>query len=418
MTDHSGNAFDFGAWFSMQMGEAPPVIRLASDSFALEGSLAQAGPAGDMPGFYQETFRQWAGVITALQQEAPEWVGTGWACLAYFRKQAGDHAGALECAQSAKPAGLRPLGTWYCYDALVTALDELSANKMVAWSEAEEAIARLMEAGLPALASDFHLRYANLCHRQAGQKGPGGAGTQYLLQAINGICACIALAPQDCDAEVRDELAAIGRTVTRFGLAPTEYASIGASPEIRAIVEPHLGWPDDSRGVTAQAKRRLSTGAAAVKQQSQAAATAAGKRVAEFARERDITVGTVKGRFLEATDGVATLMDAKYRIPLTSIRFGWDPIIGVIPVVGDLVAMFVTCGIIVRCVEYKPPLRLYGRMALNTVTDCVVGFVPLAGGVFDVFFRANKKNIRLMENFIEQSEAQIAMPQTPESGTA
>lgn len=413
--------FDFFEWFLAQLDEAPDLIRMASGSFTQEGPAAEAGELGDLPGFYAETFDEWARLIVALEKEAPDWVGTGWACLAYFRKQAGDYSEAVECAQRARQAGLTPMGAWYGYDAWVTALDELD-DWQAAMSKATEAAEYLTQAALPVLASDFHLRHANLCHRAAGHNGRGPTGKQYMVQAVEGICQCIAVAPDDCKETVLRELTAIGKNRKAFGIEPDAYPQLLQMPEIRSIVEPHLGWPTRQAVTAARAKLHLRTGAATAKQQAQtavSAATAAGTRAVAAVRDQDLSPAAVKQTFLGATDGLATLMDSRYRIPFTSVRFGWDPVLGIVPVVGDAIAMFITCGIIVRCVDYKPPKRLYARMALNTAVDFVFGSIPVAGTVFDVVYRSNKKNIGLMQQFIEASEAAQADAGThPEGGEA
>ena len=90
-------------------------------------------------------------------------------------------------------------------------------------------------------------------------------------------------------------------------------------------------------------------------------------------------------------------LDSQFRIPGTSIRFGLDPILSLIPGVGDLASPIYTVLLLVRGVGQRVPRVVLVRMALNALIDALVGAVPLAGNVADVFWRANTRNLALLE---------------------
>ena len=98
-------------------------------------------------------------------------------------------------------------------------------------------------------------------------------------------------------------------------------------------------------------------------------------------------------------DRLAWFMDANFRIPGTKIRFGADQIIGLIPGVGDLAGGAVQAALIMMAIYYyKLPKHVIVRMVLNSVLDTTVGAVPVVGDVFDVAFKANMRNVRLLRD--------------------
>lgn len=92
---------------------------------------------------------------------------------------------------------------------------------------------------------------------------------------------------------------------------------------------------------------------------------------------------------------VTALLDTRFRIPFTDIRFGIDPILGLLPVAGDLVSAIITAVLILVYVRLGVPNRLVLRMVVNLIIDLVFGSIPILGNVFDVVFKANQKNKKL-----------------------
>lgn len=102
---------------------------------------------------------------------------------------------------------------------------------------------------------------------------------------------------------------------------------------------------------------------------------------------------------LARLEALARLLDNQFRIPGTSLRFGLDGIIGMIPYMGDM-AGFVASGVLMRTMLKKgasPWLML--RMLFNYVLDAVVGIVPLLGDLFDFGFKANRRNVELLKQY-------------------
>lgn len=102
---------------------------------------------------------------------------------------------------------------------------------------------------------------------------------------------------------------------------------------------------------------------------------------------------------------ISTLMDASIGIPGTKFQFGADALIGLFPGGGDLVGVGVSLYIVARAAQLGVPKRVLARMLGNVAIDGVVGTVPVAGDVFDAVFKANKKNVALaLESIQEQTE--------------
>lgn len=93
----------------------------------------------------------------------------------------------------------------------------------------------------------------------------------------------------------------------------------------------------------------------------------------------------------------ARWLDASVRIPGTGVRLGFDSIIGLVPGLGDVVGAVLSLWVVVAAwrlgVRGAPLRRMLGNIAL----EGLVGVVPVAGDVFDVFFRANQRNVKLLE---------------------
>jgi len=93
----------------------------------------------------------------------------------------------------------------------------------------------------------------------------------------------------------------------------------------------------------------------------------------------------------------AVLLDSAFRVPGTQMRFGLDPIVGLIPGAGDLVTAFFSVMILLHSLRLGVPKIIIARMLLNTGADLVAGAVPLVGDLFDAGFKANLRNLALLE---------------------
>jgi hypothetical protein len=106
---------------------------------------------------------------------------------------------------------------------------------------------------------------------------------------------------------------------------------------------------------------------------------------------------------LEGLEWLAWLMDRAFRIPGTPVRVGLDALIGLLPVGGDFLTGLVQVGIVlVAMAHYKVPRAVAARMAANVLLDVLVGVIPFVGDAFDVAFKANTRNLRLLTQVQQQ----------------
>ncbi len=109
-------------------------------------------------------------------------------------------------------------------------------------------------------------------------------------------------------------------------------------------------------------------------------------------------LGGAKGVFRdENLDLLSRLLDTWFRIPGTSIRFGLDGIIGFVPGVGDFLAGAASCVIVLAAFIRGVPMITVARMVANLAIEVIVGMVPFLGNLFDIGWRANRRNYHLLE---------------------
>jgi hypothetical protein len=101
-------------------------------------------------------------------------------------------------------------------------------------------------------------------------------------------------------------------------------------------------------------------------------------------------------------ESIATVMDTAFVVPGTGIRFGFDGLIGLVPGVGDAVTTALSLYIVHEAWQLGAPKHLIGRMLANVALDGAIGAVPVAGDVFDVLWRANKRNVRILREWIDR----------------
>ncbi len=94
---------------------------------------------------------------------------------------------------------------------------------------------------------------------------------------------------------------------------------------------------------------------------------------------------------------LADLMDNKFVIPGTDIRIGLDAIMGLVPGIGDTASLFVSGYIIHKAHKHGVHPILLSRMVWYVFIDWLIGLVPLAGDIFDVSFKANRRNVDLLK---------------------
>ncbi|GMM73533.1 hypothetical protein MTsDn5_34860 [Alteromonas gracilis] len=105
---------------------------------------------------------------------------------------------------------------------------------------------------------------------------------------------------------------------------------------------------------------------------------------------------------------LANLLDTAVKLPLIPIRIGLDSIIGLIPGAGDALMLFVSLRIVWLGKSLGMPKALVAQMVKNSAIDFGLGFVPFIGDIVDVFYKANQKNVRIMERWwISENKANV-----------
>lgn len=103
-----------------------------------------------------------------------------------------------------------------------------------------------------------------------------------------------------------------------------------------------------------------------------------------------------RARRIKRIVALSRLMDTAFRIPGTSIRFGADSVVGLIPGVGDIGGAVVSLFIIAEARRLGMPTAMLIRMLGNVGLDTGIGAIPLLGDVFDLFFKSNKRNAAII----------------------
>lgn len=99
---------------------------------------------------------------------------------------------------------------------------------------------------------------------------------------------------------------------------------------------------------------------------------------------------------------LAHLLDDAFRIPIIGRRIGLDGLLGLIPVVGDISGFAISGYLIYKAARLGVPRRLIARMLLNAFIEFTIGAIPLLGDVFDIFWKSNLRNLRLLERHLER----------------
>ena len=102
---------------------------------------------------------------------------------------------------------------------------------------------------------------------------------------------------------------------------------------------------------------------------------------------------------------LARVLDAAVRIPGTNFRVGLDALIGLVPGVGDAVGAALSGWIVLAAARMGLPKSVIARMLVNLGVDTVVGAVPILGDLFDIAFRANTRNVALIESALAEPVA-------------
>lgn len=103
---------------------------------------------------------------------------------------------------------------------------------------------------------------------------------------------------------------------------------------------------------------------------------------------------------------ITKLLDSQFPIPGTNHSIGIDPIIGLIPLVGDIVTFIVSAMLIFHMARHGASLKLVLKMMFNSGLDLLIGGIPVAGQIGDFMLKANERNLRLFIEFHEEKKHQ------------
>src|SRR5574341_1676421 len=106
----------------------------------------------------------------------------------------------------------------------------------------------------------------------------------------------------------------------------------------------------------------------------------------------------------EQAEAIAHVLDDVVRVPGTRIRIGADPVLGLIPVVGDAIATFLGVAILVVARQLNIPWRVVGTMAFNQLKNGLIGAVPSIGDVYSFHFKSNAVNAALLLRTVKHGE--------------
>jgi hypothetical protein len=103
---------------------------------------------------------------------------------------------------------------------------------------------------------------------------------------------------------------------------------------------------------------------------------------------------------------VARLLDSQFRLPGTSFRFGLDPILGFIPVLGDLGTTAVSVSLLLTMLRHGASGSVVVRMGLNILIDAIIGAIPVLGNIFDFAYKSNERNVELLRRHYAEGRHQ------------
>lgn len=115
---------------------------------------------------------------------------------------------------------------------------------------------------------------------------------------------------------------------------------------------------------------------------------------------------TPRSENLKWVDYMVHLMDNQFRLPGTNFRFGLDPLLGFVPVAGDLASFGMSAVLVLTMARHGASGKLVALMLVNIALDALIGSIPLIGNIFDFAFKANQRNVRLLRAFYEEGKYQ------------
>ncbi|WGW02500.1 DUF4112 domain-containing protein [Tropicibacter oceani] len=116
---------------------------------------------------------------------------------------------------------------------------------------------------------------------------------------------------------------------------------------------------------------------------------------------------------VQRAEAIARNLDNAFRLPFTRITFGWDSLLGLVPGIGDALALAPSLYIVKAARDLDAPRSLQLRMLSNLGADWLIGLVPLLGDIFDVGFKANLRNAALLRAHAQARQMARSAPRPP-----
>lgn len=129
-------------------------------------------------------------------------------------------------------------------------------------------------------------------------------------------------------------------------------------------------------------------------------------RLETYAAAEGISPDRARREFADSIERLARLMDAAIRLPVIG-PVGLDPLLSLVPVAGDLLAAAIGVSLVARSIRYGVPPEIVARMLANLLVDVLLGAVPVAGDLADVWFRANMRNVELLRQHLASEDDQV-----------
>jgi Domain of unknown function (DUF4112) len=137
--------------------------------------------------------------------------------------------------------------------------------------------------------------------------------------------------------------------------------------------------------------------------------------MSQFSKNSEESLSLLQRTRLSRVRWLSYLLDERFRIPGTRYRIGLDGLLGVLPGVGDTIGTLLSAYILFEAIQLGIPRATLLRMVGNIALDTLVGAIPVVGDVFDVAWKANKKNVALLNAYIaSQAEENSGPMQTRE----
>lgn len=105
-------------------------------------------------------------------------------------------------------------------------------------------------------------------------------------------------------------------------------------------------------------------------------------------------------------DTLSSLLDNRFRIPFTNIRFGVDFLIGLVPYAGDMISFAISSLLVVAMARHGASGKVLAKMVGNVTLDTLVGAIPIIGDIFDLTYKANRRNVRLLKEHYHEGDHQ------------